>query len=211
MAKVLYITANPRPINESYSLSVGEAFLNTYREQNPNDEIIILDLFKEQIPALDIDVFNGWGKLQQGKAFDELNQDEKTKVNRINQLTDQFIEADKYIFVTPLWNFFFPPILKVYFDNIAIAGKTFKYTAEGPVGLLENKKVAHIQARGGIYTEGPAKELELGDRYIRTIMAFMGVNDVETIVAEGMALMPDQAESIKQKTIEKAKEIAKNF
>ncbi|HAQ08612.1 MAG TPA: FMN-dependent NADH-azoreductase [Bacillus bacterium] len=211
MATVLYITANPKPVEESFSLSVGEEFINSYRENNPDDEVIRLDLYKTEVPFIDTDVFSGWGKLQQGTAFEQLNEDEKQKVSTINNLTDQFIAADKYIFATPLWNFSFPPKMKAYIDNIAIAGKTFKYTAEGPVGLLGGKKAIHIQARGGIYSEGPAKEMEFGDRYLRTVLGFMGITDVETIAIEGMAAMPDQAQDIKQQAIQRANELAKQF
>lgn len=107
--------------------------------------------------------------------FDELSADEKTKVARINELTEQFVSADKYVFVTPLWNFSIPPQLKAYIDTICIAGKTFKYTANGAVGLLSDKKAVHIQARGGMYSEGPAKEMEFGDRYLRTISNSSGL------------------------------------
>jgi FMN-dependent NADH-azoreductase len=211
VAKILYITSNPKTAEQSYSLSVGEAFLETYRTENPNDEIIKLDLYETDIPYIDTDVFSGWGKLQQGTAFDQLSADEKEKVSRINTLTEQFISADKYVFVTPLWNFSIPPKMKAYIDNICIAGKTFKYTEEGPVGLLTDKKAVHIQARGGIYSEGPAKEMEFGDRYIRTVLGFVGVPDVESIIIEGVAQMPNEAENIKAKAIDKAREVAKKF
>jgi FMN-dependent NADH-azoreductase len=211
MAKVLYITANPKPEEQSYSLTVGREFLNTYREANPNDEIIELDLYQTNIPYIDADVFSGWGKLQQGTAFEELTPDEKEKVTRINELTDQFTSADKYVLVTPMWNFSIPPKMKAYIDTICIAGKTFKYTEQGPVGLLTDKTAVHIQARGGIYSEGPTTDFEFGDRYIRAVLAFLGVHSVESIIAEGMAQMPDQAETIKAKAIERAKQIANTF
>ncbi|UOF92000.1 FMN-dependent NADH-azoreductase [Fodinisporobacter ferrooxydans] len=211
MAKVLYITANPKTENESYSLSVGKAFLDAYRQENPKDEIIKLDVYNTKIPYIDTDVFSGWGKLQKGTAFEQLSADEKEKVSALNTLVDQFVAADKYIFVTPMWNFSIPPLMKAYIDAICIAGKTFKYTAEGPIGLLPKKKAVHIQARGGMYSEGPAKEMEMGDRYIRTIMGFFGITDMESIIVEGMAAMPNEAENIRAKAIERAKKAAKNF
>ncbi|MGA9227513.1 MAG: NAD(P)H-dependent oxidoreductase, partial [Mesobacillus sp.] len=116
MGTVLYITANPKPVEEAFSLSVGEEFINAYRENNPNDEVVRLDLYKINVPYIDTDVFSGWGKLQKGTAFDELSPDEKQKVSSINQLTDQFVAADKYVFVTPMWNLSFPPKLKSYID-----------------------------------------------------------------------------------------------
>ncbi|MCI3924697.1 FMN-dependent NADH-azoreductase [Paenibacillus sp. TRM 82003] len=211
MEKMLYITANPKAVEQSYCLSVGQAFLEAYRGAKPGAEIIELDLYQTHIPQIDTDVFSGWGKLQQGKAFDELSADEKAKVARINELTDQFIAADKYVFVTPFWNFSFPPIVKAYVDAICIAGKTFRYTAQGPEGLLNNKKAVHIQARGGVYSEGPAKEMEFGDRYLRTIFGFVGIRDVETIAVEGMAQSPDQAQAIKEQAIARAREVAQAF
>jgi FMN-dependent NADH-azoreductase len=209
--KVLYITANPKSVDQSVSLSVGQAFLNAYRAENPNAQIVELDLYKLDIPYIDTDVFSGWGKLQSGKDFDELSADEKSKVAKINELTEQFVSADKYVFVTPLWNFSTPPRVKAYIDTISIAGKTFKYTAEGPVGLMTGKKAVHIQARGGVYSEGPAKEMEFGDRYIRTVLSFLGVTNIDSVIAEGMAQMPAEAENIKNKAIARAKEVAASF
>ncbi|WP_210367436.1 FMN-dependent NADH-azoreductase [Bacillus sp. REN3] len=211
MATVLYITANPKPVEESFSLSVGEEFISAYRENHPNDEVVRLDLYKSDIPYIDTDVFNGWGKLQKGTAFEELSGEEKRKVSEINQLTDQFVAADKYVFATPMWNFSFPPVMKGYIDNIAIAGKTFKYTEDGPVGLLGGKTALHIQGRGGYYSEGPAKGMEFGDSYLRAVLAFMGVTEVETIAVEGMAAEPEKAQEIKQKAIDQAKRLAKQF
>lgn len=211
VSKILYITANPKAVEQSYGLAVGEAFLEAYRQEKPDDEIVKLDLYRMDIPYIDTDVFNGWGKLQQGNAFDELSADEKDKVSRINTLTEQFISADKYVFVTPMWNFSFPPKLKAYIDNICIAGKTFKYSAEGPVGLLTSKKAIHIQSRGGIYSEGPAKEMEFGDRYLRAVLSFLGVPSIESIIIEGTAQLPNEAESIKERAIAQAKEVAIHF
>ncbi|MGB8000408.1 MAG: FMN-dependent NADH-azoreductase [Anaerobacillus sp.] len=211
MAQVLYITVNPKSVKDSFSLSIGEAFLTTYQKEKPNDDILKLDLYNIDIPYIDTDVFNGWGKLQQGNEFDHLSADEQLKVSRINDLTDQFIKADKYVFVTPFWNFSFPPKLKAYIDTIAIAGKTFNYTADGPVGLLTDKKALHIQSRGGIYSEGPAKEMEFGDRYLHAILSFLGIPSIESVIAEGMAQMPENAEEIKEKAIEEAREAAINF
>src|SRR5213080_637820 len=116
MTKVLYITAHPHDDTKSYSMAVGKAFIDTYKEANPNDEVVQVDLYKENIPQIDVDVFSGWGKLQSGKGFDELSSEEKAKVGRLSELCDQFISADKYVFVTPMWNFSFPPVMKAYMD-----------------------------------------------------------------------------------------------
>ncbi|CAM3734521.1 FMN-dependent NADH-azoreductase [Alicyclobacillus pomorum] len=211
MAKLLYITANPKPVEASFGLKVGQAFLEAYREENPKDEIVELNLFQMNIPEIDGDVLSGWDKLRQGTPFESLNLAEQDKITRINELTEQFVGADKYVFVSPMWNLSIPPRLKAFIDTIMIAGKTFKYTENGPVGLLMGRKAVHIQARGGIYSEGPGVDMEFGDRYLRAVLAFIGITDVETIAVEGMAFMPEKAQEIQEKAIVQAKEVAKRF
>ncbi|WP_047150311.1 FMN-dependent NADH-azoreductase [Aneurinibacillus tyrosinisolvens] len=211
MATVLYITAHPHDESQSYSMAVGNAFIQAYREANQNDEVIRLDLYRENIPHIDADVFSGWGKLRSGSEFNQLSAEEKAKVGRLSELTDQFVAADKYVFVTPMWNFSFPPIMKAYIDSICTAGKTFRYTEQGPVGLLTDKKALHIQARGGIYSEGPAADVEMGHRYLGIIMNFFGVPSFEGIFIEGHNQFPDRAQSIKEEAIARAREMAKTF
>jgi Acyl carrier protein phosphodiesterase len=211
LTKVLYITAHPLDDTQSYSLAAGKAFIETYKEANPDHEVIHLDLYKEYIPQIDADVLNGWGKLRSGKSLDELTSEEKAKVGRLSELCEQFIEADKYVFVTPLWNFSFPPVLKAYIDAVAVAGKTFKYTEQGSVGLLTDKKALHIQARGGIYSEGPAAQMEMGHRYLAVVMQFFGVPSFEGLFVEGHAAQPEKAEEIKQNAIARAKDLAHTF
>ena len=198
MKKVLFITANPKQEDKSYSLAAGREFLNQYKIINPQDEITEIDLYDTDLTFIDSDVFSGWEKLQSGDSFETLSDIEKDRVGKIDQYTNQFIEADKYIFVSPLWNLSIPPKLKAYIDKVAIANKTFKYTEKGPVGLLKNKKAMHIQASGGFYSEGPAKGSEFGHNYMRTILGFMGIEAVESILIEGTA-MTEQNTTLKAK------------
>lgn len=208
MSQVLYITAHPLDEMVSNSMAVGKAFIDTYKAEHPEDEVVHIDLFKDEVPEIDAEVFSGWGKLQSGET---LTDSEQQKVNRLTELVDQFVAADKYVFVTPMWNLSFPPAVKRYFDAVAVAGKTFKYTAEGPQGLLTDKAALHIQSRGGYYSEGPAADFELGDRYIRTILAFMGVPDISLIAIEGHNAEPENAEEIKLNAIQQAEPFAKQF
>jgi FMN-dependent NADH-azoreductase len=211
MAQVLYITAHPHNETQSYSMAVGKAFIDSYKQINTNDEVVHLDLYKENIPHIDADVFSGWGKLRSGQGFEELTAEEKEKVARLNELSEQFVAADKYVFVTPLWNFSFPPIMKAYLDSVAVAGKTFKYTEQGPIGLLTEKKALHIQARGGVYSEGPAAQMEMGHRYLSIMMSFFGVPSLEGLFVEGHNAMPEKAEEIKENAIARARDLAHTF
>jgi FMN-dependent NADH-azoreductase len=213
MATVLYITANPHDHEKSYSMLVGKEFVQTYRSANPNDEVIHLDLYKMDIPQLDKDVFSGWDKLKAGIAFEQLTEAEIMKLSRIGELVDQFVAADKYIIVTPIWNYSYPPVMKTYIDSICIAGKTFKYLPDiGRVGLLSDKKAVHIQASGSFLSPGSDDaDLEMGHRHLKAIMEFVGVPTFEAIFVEGMAAKPEQEPAIKEKAIQQAHEVARRF
>lgn len=215
MATVLYITANPSGPETSYSMAVGKAFVEAYRDANPKDEIVHLDLYQMDIPQLDADVFSGWAQLAGGASFEQLTGAQRAKVGRIGQLADQFAAADKYVFVSPIWNYSYPPVLKAYIDSICIAGKTFKYVAGiGRVGLLSDKKALHIQASGSVLSPGSGAadmEMEMGHRHLRGIMDFLGVPSLEGIFVEGMAETPDRAQAIKEKAIRQAREVSGRF
>lgn len=211
MTEILYITAHPHDESVSYSMAAGRAFIESYRETHPDHRITPVDLYKESIPHIDADVFSGWGKLRSGTEFNQLPPQEQAKVGRLGELSDQFVAADKYVFVTPLWNFSFPPLMKAYLDAVAVAGKTFKYTEQGPIGLLTDKKALHIQARGGYYSEGPAAELEMGHRYLGIMMRFFGVPSFDGLFIEGHNAQPDRAQEIKEQAIARAKELGRSF
>ncbi len=204
MSVVLYITANPKNEKESYSLKVGRGFLNAYKKKNIEDKIIEIDTFKTPIPLIDKDILKGWAKLSTGTDFGVLTTDEQQKISKIDRITDQFMSADKYIFVNPMWNFTVPAMMKAYIDAICISGKTFKYTEEGPVGLLKGKKAVHIQASGGVYSHGPTIEFEMGNKYIKNICMFLGISLVDSIFIEGTQAQPDKAEEILKLAIENA-------
>jgi FMN-dependent NADH-azoreductase len=212
MATVLYITAHPLTAEQSFSLSVGSEFVKAYEAANPGDKVVHVDLFNSNIPQIDADVLGAWGKLQSGTAFDQLSATEQAKVSRLGEISDQFVAADKYVFVTPMWNFSYPPVMKAYIDAFCVAGKTFKYTAEGPVGLLGGKKALHIQASGGVYSTGDFGAMfEHGNSHLDVVMKFVGINNLETIFVEGMGAMADQAPAIKEKAIAQAREVARTF
>lgn len=187
MAKVLYIVSNPKPIDKSVSLKLGREFIQEYQEENPNDEIIEIDLYQTEIPELDSEVLN----VRNGIPV--TNPLVIEKLNQINHFTEQFIQADKYIFVTPLWNLGLPAKTKTYIDTICIAGKTFRYSPTGAQGLLQNKKCLHIHSSGGFHSKDPQNH---ADGYLKDIMSFLGVPDYKSIIIEGHQATPDKAQEI---------------
>lgn len=209
--KVLYITANPKSKEHSHSLSVGDSFIKEYQKHNKDDEITTLDLFKTEVPAIDYDVMNAWGKLASGVEFENLNADEIKKLSSMNYNLEQFMDADKYVFVAPLWNFGVPPVLKAYIDNLAINGKTFKYTEKGPVGLLEGKKALLIQASGGVYDNPTMEKFEHGSNYMKVVLEFLGINNKSELLVEGVNMADDGGLAIRETFRQKATSLAQIF
>ncbi|PDZ08569.1 FMN-dependent NADH-azoreductase [Bacillus pseudomycoides] len=211
MTKVLFITANPNSAEASFGMAVGESFIEAYKNEHPQDEVVTMDLFNTTVPAIDAEVFTAWGKFAAGEGFETLSQSQQQKIAAMNTNLETFMNADRYVFVTPMWNFSYPPVVKAYLDNLSIAGKTFKYTENGPVGLLEGKKALHIQATGGVYSEGPYAAMDFGRKHLNAVLGFMGISDVDYLAVEGMNANPEKAPEIKEAAIANARELAKRF
>jgi len=101
----------------------------------------------------------------------------------------EFLAADVVVIGAPMYNFGLASSLKAWIDRIAVAGKTFRYTASGPEGLAVGKRVIVASSRGGIYSEGsPAASMDFQEPYLRTVFGFLGVTDIEFVRAEGVAM-----------------------
>lgn len=208
MSTVLFVKSSDRTAEEGVSTKLYEAFLAAYKENNPNDEVVELDLHKENLPYLGRDMINGTFKAGQGM---EMTEDEKKQTAIADKYLNQFVKADKVVFAFPLWNFTVPAVLHTYVDYLSRAGVTFKYTQEGPVGLMGGKKVALLNARGGVYSEGPMAALEMSLNFMKTVLGFWGVQDLHTVVIEGHNAAPDQAQEIVEKGLQEAKDLAAKF
>lgn len=200
MSKILYIKANAKPEGTSRTYKISEAFIETYKKFHPDDEIVTLDLYKEGIKAL----------TEEGVAMHSPAQGEG-KDHPVLKYAYQFLEADKYVFAEPLWNLSIPAILKAYIDYVSVSSITFRYTAEGPVGLCKGKKAVNITTRGGEYSTGIGAEIEMGDKYLRTILGFMGVTDFTTIAANQLDVIGQDVDTLVLEAIQKAQEFAEKF
>lgn len=201
MGRVLYVKANAKPEGASRTFRISDSFIEAYKQSHPEDEIITLDLYKEVIKFLsEQDINSVFGP-----------KTEESRNHPILKYAYQFADADKYIIAAPMWNLSIPAMLKAYIDYICVTGITFKYTAEGPVGLCQGKKAIHISARGGEYSQPPSSDFEMGDRYLRTIFAFLGITDFTTVSADKLDVMGEDVEGIVQSAVRDAQEKAKSF
>lgn len=201
MATVLYIKANVKPEGQSRTFKIADKFIDVYKQSHPDDTVITLDLYKEGIGFL----------TEEAVCLHKPANPEEYRAHPILKYAYQFVEADKYVFAEPLWNLSIPAILKGYIDYVTVTGITFKYTAEGPVGLCQGKKAVNITTRGGSYSEGPAAGFEMGDRYLRTICGFLGIRDFTTIAADGLDIIGQDVDAILDKAIREAESLARRF
>lgn len=201
MAKVLYIKANAKLEGESRTYQISDKFIEKYQELNPEDEIVTLDLYKEEIGFLPVGQLGELHRIQ----------DESSKDHPILKYAHQFVAADKYVISAPFWNLSFPAILKAYLDYVSVAGITFAYTVDGPVGLCCGKKLVYVVTRGGYYSEEPYSNFEMGERYLRTLLGFLGVVDFETIAADGLDVEGNDVQAIVNEAIGKAEALAEKF
>lgn len=201
MSKVLYIKANGKTPELSRTFKISDSFIDAYKIKHPEDEVITLDLYAEGIDFLSQGDLSDIHLVNPGEGRD----------HPVLKYAYQFLEADKYVIAEPLWNLSIPAILKAYLDYITVTGITFKYTADGPIGLCQGKKAMNITTRGGAYLEGSGAAFEMGDRYLRTLFAFLGIRDFTTITAEELDVIGADVDGILAEAIKGAKSKAERF
>lgn len=116
-------------------------------------------------------------------------------VARNGEILDEFLAADIVVIGAPMYNFTIPTQLKAWLDRVLIAGRTFRYTENGPEGLAGGKRVIIASSRGGIYSEGPAQTVDFQETYLKHVFGVIGIRDVEFVRAEGLNLGAEQRET----------------
>lgn len=166
--------------HQGQSSRLANQFVAQWQANNPRAQVIVRDLAAEPVPHLDGERF---------QAFlakpEERSPEQAAFVAYSDALIDELRRANVIVLGLPMYNFGSPSTLKAYFDHVARAGVTFRYTANGPEGLLTGKRVYVFAARGGRYAGTP---LDSQSDFIRNFLAFIGIERVEFIYAEGLAL-----------------------
>ncbi|MCQ8264369.1 NAD(P)H-dependent oxidoreductase [Streptococcus suis] len=203
MATVLIVKAHPLDAQKSCALRALEEFQTRYASLHPEDQIEVVDVFEDQIPALDKSLLEAMGAAKKGEA---ISTEQAEQLDRYNALTQQFLAADKIVVVNPLWNLNVPSQLVSWVNTINVAGQTFKYGPEGSIGLVKDKKLLHIQSNGGVYAgQDPAAQ------YIKSIFEFLGFEDIYQVFIEGQSADPSQAQVIFEEAMAKINRILERF
>ncbi|WP_394188243.1 FMN-dependent NADH-azoreductase [Paenisporosarcina quisquiliarum] len=201
---ILVVKANNRPSTEGISSKMHEVFMNELTK-GKDLNIQTFDVFEEDMPYFGQDFFNAMGKSAQAEPLNDIEQRILTAANKA---MDAFMDADVVVFAFPLWNKTIPAPLQTFIDYIYRAGVTFAYSENGPVGLVPDKKVIILNARGGVYSTPEMAPMEMSVNYVRLIMNFFGITDIEEVIIEGHNQFPDRAQQIIADGMEDVKTVA---
>ena len=186
----------------SASRQLSAAIAGQLAQATPGLEIVYRDLAAEPLSHLTGEHFAArQGAVPEAPAM-------QRDIATSQAVLDEFLAADIVVVGAPMYNFGIPSQLKAWIDRIAVAGKTFRYAATGPEGLAGNKRVIIAISRGGFYGAGvPAAALEHVESYLRGVFGFLGVTDLEIVVAEGLGTGPDQRDKAMQGALQAITEL----
>lgn len=180
MKQILIIESSPRGA-ESASRKLTEALRERLEARYPEATIVERDLATDKLPHLDGPTL---------KAISTKDPAEAESLKQAAYLSDTLVEelmtSDLVVIASPMWNFGIPSSLKAWIDYVVRAGRTFNYAGAGVEGLAKGKRAILVLASGGVFSEGPWKAWDTVEPYLRRILGFIGIDDVQTVRAEGM-------------------------
>jgi FMN-dependent NADH-azoreductase len=183
---ILHITSSGRG-NASYSNRVATQVIDEISGRNPGATVTVRNLAADTLPHIDDD-FVVATRSPNGPQTDK----QRGQLAQSDALVDELFASNVVVIAAPMINFTIPSNLKAWIDNVARAGRTFSYSAAGPQGLVTGKQVILVVARGGVYATNPALDFQVP--YLKSVLGFLGMTDVEVVEVEGTAYGPDAAE-----------------
>ena len=162
------------------SSALAREFVESWRAANPGARVIERDLAADPVPHLTAERFQAFLAKPEARTPEQ-----QAIAGHSDALIAELQAADVIVIGLPMYNFGVPSTLKAYFDHVARAGITFRYTEKGAEGLLKGKKVYVFATRGGVYAGTP---LDTQTAYVRDFLRFLGLDDVEFVHAEGLAM-----------------------
>jgi FMN-dependent NADH-azoreductase len=189
MGKLLLVTSSLFG-EQSKSAQLAREFVEAWRDTHPGTTLVERALTPDSIPHLSLGAL---GALM--TPAEQRSAEQHSTVAFADRLIEELETADTIVLAVPMYNFSVPSTLKAWIDHVARAGRTFRYSAQGPEGLLKDKKVFVVTGRGGFYTgDSPAKVLDFQEPYLRGVLGFLGLTEVSFIHVEGLKVSPEAAE-----------------
>jgi FMN-dependent NADH-azoreductase len=180
MKQILIVESSPRGA-ESASRRLTRKVRERLVVQYPEAKVVVRDLAKDRLPHLDQATVKAISTKDPVEA-----ESLKQALHLSDVLTDELLSSDLLVIASPMWNFGIPSLLKAWIDHVVRAGKTFNYAGAGVEGLAKGKRAILVLASGGVFSEGPWKSWDTVEPYLRQILGFIGIDDVQTARAEGM-------------------------
>jgi len=177
----------------SQSAQLAAQFAATWQQRHPDGRVVVRDLAREPVPHLTAERFQAFTT-----PADQRTPEQKEVAAFSDTLIAELAAADEIVLAVPMYNFSVPSTLRAYFDHVARAGVTFRYTESGPQGLIQGKKAYVFITRGGVHAGAADTQIP----YLRQFLAFIGITDVEFVLAEGLGL----GDSSRQQSISAAQE-----
>jgi FMN-dependent NADH-azoreductase len=189
MANLLFVSSSLFG-DGSQSRTMAAEFIDRWRQTNPRTTIVERELTADSMPHLSLATLTA-----AMTPADKRSAAEHGAAALADSLIEEVEAADAIVIAAPMYNFSIPSTMKAWIDHITRAGRTFRYGAAGAEGLLKGKKVFVVTARGGIYSEGPAKSMDFQVPYLQAMLGFIGLDDVTFIHVEGLKVSPEAAAS----------------
>lgn len=186
MKQILIVESSPMG-EKSLTRQVSRRLEERLRRMHPEARVVRRDLAESPLPHL-------------GEAAITAQRAGGAARGLSDELVEELLASDLVAISAPMWNFGIPSGLKAWIDHVVRAGKTFSYSESGPKGLAAVKKAIVITASGGVYSSGPMQSADFVEPYLRRVLGFIGIQDVQTVRAEGVAI-PSLADSARAEAL----------
>ena len=186
MKKILHIISSPRG-EASFSIKLGQAIIEKLQTANPQSTVKVHDLTKAPFAHLGQAQLIGFFTRPENRTTENM-----ADIRQSEEAVNEVLEADIIVIGVPVYNFSIHSTLKAWIDQIVRVGRTVRFSADGVEGLVKNKKVYLAISSKGIYSEGEMKEFDFVEPYLRHILKYIGMTDIEVLRVEGTSVPAEQ-------------------
>ena len=182
MKNILFIQSSPRG-PQSYSQKVAQSVVDELTFRHPAANVVVRNLAQNPPPHIGEAFVGGLSSKPEERT------PAQTRALKLSDaLIDELAAADIVVLAVPMHNFSVPSTLKAWIDHVVRVGRTVSYSQKGPEGMLKGRRAILVLARGGVYSDGPARPFDFQEPYLRAILGFIGITDIDVVPVEGIAM-----------------------